>query len=302
MTTTTTRPAPPRLSVQDTELAAIHSDAGIIGETLASIPAWRTVADALTALAASPRPVPPGDPADIVKAHLLDAVRNGSSVPDDLPEVAAKAAGAASAFAALVAGRDNARRELAADLDAALRGHWSTLFEALNAELGAIVEAARTLAPLEDLTDAETAVRADRVPDYQAYRALLSRYAAVRTAQSRLARHSDALAEVTHAEVMFIAAPDSAFPDWAAWRTTGHKVDPRTKQRIRLSPPWPCDPSGRLTVSDAGSPEFLRWILTSRARAWVPTPHQMREESARLDALMQDSRSNAPSRKVKAIR
>ena len=279
----TTTPAPLRVSVTASELSRVHNDTGTVGAALATIPAWSAAATALRALDASPRMVAPGDPQETAIAVLLDALRDGKPAPENLASVVSEAITAATTYQTINAARERARVELCNDLDAAVRTNWAVIFGALNDELGEVLDAARQMDDVASLSSAEAAISADRVDDWRTWQGLAARHATVRAAQSRVASASGMLEGTNHAELLFLRDPRAGFEHWRAWRTHGHLIDPRTKQRQRLTPPWPTDESGRLTVNVAGSADFLSWLLTSKSEAWVPSPNELRAQSARLD-------------------
>ncbi|OBF86948.1 hypothetical protein A5791_19830 [Mycobacterium sp. 852002-51163_SCH5372311] len=136
-------------------------------------------------------------------------------------------------------------------------------------------DAAEVVAELGDVSSAQEAIASDRGPAWKRLCELADDYATLRRFQ--LARIDDDIVTRSkptaggeeHASDLYIRNLDDV---WREWRTGGARNGVTVTNVRGPAPryePWP-----------ASQPLLLRWLVTSPAEPWVPTPEQLQQHWA----------------------
>ena len=265
-------------------LATIHDSGGVIRAALEGIDTWRTARDAVRLLDAHQlEPAHPHDARATLSDQLLVDVLAGRPVPQDIVGTAQNLTARREAGLAVNEAVASARAELRQMMDAAVQCNWSALFRGLDSELQEVLDQARGLARLDELSSADAAVAADRVDDFKAWQAVLRRHATVRSTQSMLIRRADLT--VRFPETAYLRSPEAVWADWTEWRVRGY-VEDEYGNRTRLTPPWPVGDDGHVNANLAGSASFLSWALDADVELIVPTPAELEQERIRLEQVL----------------
>lgn len=269
-----------------------------IAKILSTQPEYVEATERLKRLDASARVTPPGDPHERLVTAILD---NDGTVPTDILALAEKAMGGAVAWNLANDAITQARNELNRQLEAALIDQWDVILGKLHVELEEIVAEASSIRRGTHLDNADAAIAAGRVDEYQRWQALLSRHSNIRATQSQLLQADDEHFENPESfrEVAFIRDVEEAFEHWPEWRRTGYLENIHdARDRKTLTPPWPLDPASnpkRLRSTDAGAPEFLTWALEHDVTLWVPTRAELADELDRVARLVRPAEPRSRS-------
>lgn len=215
----------------------------------------------------SARALKPPRTDDYLAHQIATELEAGRGVPEDLLTTVAGTSDSQTALTRTVTLLQGVGQNLASERDEALRSASDALLGHLNQQLADLLtdlpESARTAPP-----SAEAALDADRGADYKAHQAAAQQYAAIRSAQGRLAgalwgRETVSAANPWWSHVGYIGDPVAAWPDYLEWKRKGHVTDEHGARRFDT--PWP-------DLSDA---EAFDWLLRHpEAKPWIPTRQQ----------------------------
>jgi hypothetical protein len=159
-----------------------------------------------------------------------------------------------------------------------LAGGLDLILGALQGNLTHVLERVAAIVPeLDGATTAAQAVEADAGAQWKQIDELASEYESLRRAQTFVMMRgpsqlwkscTPAMLGEDHANLAFIRNIGDIWPDWRQPGMRTHRINLSDRSTPHRAEPWPTNEYG---------PEFLVWLHTSDADAWIPTTRQLRE-------------------------
>lgn len=187
--------------------------------------------------------------------------------------------------------RPSAASRLGGDLDAIVHRHADTLLAGLDLQLQALATEARSL---EDPGDSlEAVVQSGLVDEYRRLQVLAKKASQLRRLQQALLQEvaGDLLiVELPRVlELLYLADPAAAFPQYATWKAVGHLKDEHGNRKA-LTPPWPVGEDLRISYA---SPAFFLWAVRADAEQHIPTVPQLKAHIASAAETLDQARVTA---------